>query len=72
MVARRDNHHRGDLVSLIHTGAPSPDRREYEPRLFSARFYMPPPGQNVTIDNALPADDEPVLRGHSNGKDGAS
>jgi hypothetical protein len=34
--------------------------------------YMPPPGQNVTIDNALPADDEPVLIGDGNGKDGAN
>jgi hypothetical protein len=32
--------------------------------------YTPPRGQNVTIDNALPADDEPVL--HGNGKDGAN
>ena len=34
--------------------------------------YMPPPGENVTIDNALPADDEPVLIWHGNGKDGAN
>jgi hypothetical protein len=30
--------------------------------------HMPPPGQNLTIDNELPADDEPV----GNGKDGAN
>jgi hypothetical protein len=34
--------------------------------------FMPPPGQNVTIDNALPDDPEPVLIWHGNGKDGAN
>ena len=31
--------------------------------------FMPPPGQNVTVENALPANDEPVLIGHGSGKD---
>jgi hypothetical protein len=35
-------------------------------------FVQWPPGRNLTIDNELPADDEPDDVRHGNGKDGAN
>jgi hypothetical protein len=40
---------------LEHSG---PDRKLK--KIVREIVYMPPPGQNVTIDNALPADDKPA------------
>jgi hypothetical protein len=48
-----------------------PDRNPIK-KIVREIVFMPPPGQNVTIDNALPADDEPVLIWHGNGKDDAN
>jgi hypothetical protein len=61
----------GIFISAPIDGHSGPDSTPIK-KIVREIVFMPPSGQNITIDNALPADDEPVLIWHGNGKDGAN